>query len=219
MANTIEKKSTFVSNNLYTEINTEEVEKEDTTNDKIEAMNKQIEYMKKMYKAANPAKSAASNIASNFNPTLEMNKIACAGTPAQVRRYISNINVKINTLKKSGNYDSLIKRFRKIITKAEEKVTKLQHEEALEEKAKALERMKEIQESRKVTEVKNTKKRHRMLQEADDVRNAEAITYVGESGSGADVSTSDAIDVSVSGDINVSVSSDISVGSGVDILA
>ena len=116
--------------------------------------------------------------------------------------------LSIGLLKKSGNYDTLIKRFRKIITKAEEKITNLEYEEKIEKKAKDAERAAKMKEGRELREVKNVHKRHRTFKEAQDVQNAEAITYVADMGS-VDNATAMA-DVSVAS-VEATASIDISM--------
>ncbi len=181
MSNTINKKSAqYNQQGGLSYVSSEAEDKADYISEKLKEMNNQILQLKKMSKTGK--KSAASNIAGSFNPTLEMNKIACATTPAQLRRYIAGVNAKISLLKKAGGYDTLIKRFKKIISKAEEKITNLKYEEALEKKAKELERLRELEASKKIRERKETAKRNRKLKETEDVKNADAVTFVADGG-------------------------------------
>lgn len=229
MANTIDKKSTYQAGyNTFSTIIAEsaKVEKEEkkktALEEKLEEMNNQIEFFKMQNKKNNAKSKVASNIASNFNPTMEMMKVASANSPSQVRRYISTVNVKIAALKKAGNYDTLIKRFRKIITKAEEKITNLEYEERIEKKAKDMERLAKTKESKKLREVKENHKRHRKLKEGQDVQNADTITFVPESNiSTESVFASVSSTVLATADIymssEISVQADVGADCSVDI--
>lgn len=193
MANTIESKSSYaVSLGCGVSVSSENDEI-NALNEKLEETNYEIEMLKSYAKQTGGSKGAASQIAGSFDPKLELSKVASATTTAQVRRYINGINSKINILKKSGEYDVLIRQFKKIIEKAEEKVTRLQAEEKAEKKAKALERLKKLEESKKIRTNNQMSINNRKLKETSDIENAEAITFVGDYGTG--VSESSAVNI------------------------
>jgi len=171
-------------------------------------------------------KVSASSQDTNFNPALELTKLAAAETKAQVKVIIANLKGRAGRLKAAGNKDSLVKKINKIIKKGEEKIKKLNVEQKLEKMRKREEEAIHKKEAQKLKMEILERKRKRKFKELEDIKNADKI--VGESESEtSEVSVDTSLSQLLCADsqlLNVNsdacttdVCTDVSVNSSVDV--